>query len=70
MVQYNVTLKPDAPKEELEKAKEEVKAQGGTISHEFTLIKGFVVEYPDDHVNVLESNDHLHVEKDQEVKTQ
>ncbi|KZZ87257.1 Proteinase inhibitor, propeptide [Ascosphaera apis ARSEF 7405] len=69
-MQYNVTLKPDAPKEELEKAKEEAKAKGGVIAHEFTLIKGFVVQFPDDHVDVLESNDHLHVEKDQEVKTQ
>jgi len=28
------------------------------------------VEFPDDHVDTLESNDHVHVEKDGEVKTQ
>jgi hypothetical protein len=28
------------------------------------------VEFPDDHVDTLESNDHVHVEKDAEVKTQ
>lgn len=28
------------------------------------------VEYPDDHVGVLESNDQINVEKDSEVKTQ
>jgi hypothetical protein len=28
------------------------------------------VEYPDDHVNVLESNEHLHVEQDGKVTTQ
>ncbi|KAI5290631.1 hypothetical protein KEM54_000946 [Ascosphaera aggregata] len=67
---YNVTLKSDVPKEELEKAKEEAKAKGGIIKHEYSLIQGFVVEYPDDHIDVLESNDALHVEKDQEVSTQ
>lgn len=28
------------------------------------------VEFPDDHVDTLESNDHVHVERDAEVKTQ
>lgn len=28
------------------------------------------VEYPEDHVSTLESSDHIHVEQDQEVKTQ
>ncbi|KAJ5905695.1 uncharacterized protein N7473_002611 [Penicillium subrubescens] len=67
---YNVTLKPDAPAEELEAAKEQAIGKGGTIKHEYSLIKGFVVEFPDDHVDTLESNDHVHVEKDAEVKTQ
>ncbi|EAW14199.1 uncharacterized protein ACLA_072320 [Aspergillus clavatus NRRL 1] len=67
---YNVTLKQDAPPEELEKAKETAKSQGGTIKHEFSLIKGFTVEYPEDHVGPLQSNDHVHVEEDQEVRTQ
>jgi hypothetical protein len=76
-------------------AKQEAKDKGGTIKHEYSLIKGFVfvshhdpsllvlifvpldvncsqysVEFPDDHVDTLESNDHVHVEKDAEVKTQ
>ncbi|KAJ5380459.1 uncharacterized protein N7496_002887 [Penicillium cataractarum] len=96
---YNVTLKPDASPEKLEAAKEEAIGKGGTIQHEYSLIKGFVfvtrhdiillwayllslvrfnantsspssVEFPDDHVDTLESNDHVHVEKDAEVKTQ
>lgn len=28
------------------------------------------VAYPQDHVGVLESSDHIHVEQDSEVKTQ
>ncbi|KAI9926447.1 hypothetical protein ASPWEDRAFT_176582 [Aspergillus wentii DTO 134E9] len=67
---FNVTLKKDSPHEELSKAKEEVQKQGGTIQHEYSLIKGFTVEYPPDHVNILESSDHIHVERDGEVRTQ
>ncbi|KAL1987815.1 hypothetical protein VTN96DRAFT_2218 [Rasamsonia emersonii] len=67
---FNVTLKKDASPEELEKAKQQAKEQGGVIKHEYTLIKGFTVEYPEDQVSVLQSNEHLHVEQDGEVKTQ
>jgi hypothetical protein len=34
-------LKENASHEELDKAKEKAKADGGEIKHEFTLIKGF-----------------------------
>ncbi|KAL1957273.1 hypothetical protein VTO42DRAFT_6179 [Malbranchea cinnamomea] len=67
---FNVTLKPDAAPQELEKAKEEARQKGGVIRHEYTLIKGFTVEFPDDHVSVLESNQHINVEQDGGVKTQ
>ncbi|KAJ5217077.1 hypothetical protein N7468_010085 [Penicillium chermesinum] len=70
MPQYNVTLKADAPPEELEKAKQTAQEKGGTIKHEYSLIKGFIVEYPEGHVDSLESNEHVHVEQDGEVKTQ
>jgi hypothetical protein len=36
-----VTLKENANADELSKAKEKAKADGGEIKHEFTLIKGF-----------------------------
>jgi hypothetical protein len=36
-----VTLKENASAEELTKAKDKAKADGGQIKHEFTLIKGF-----------------------------
>ncbi|KAJ6008364.1 hypothetical protein N7540_012340 [Penicillium herquei] len=92
MPQYNVTLKTDAPPEELEKAKQLATEKGGVITHEYSLIKGFMyvlypsfdiiplveiltsspssVEYPEDHVDTLESSEHIHVEQDGEVKTQ
>ena len=65
-----VTLKENASPEELNKAKSKAKDSGGEIKHEFTLIKGFTVEFPDDKVGVLQTNEHIHVEQDGEVKTQ
>ncbi|PKY01589.1 hypothetical protein P168DRAFT_321171 [Aspergillus campestris IBT 28561] len=70
MTLYNVTLRKDAPPEELEKAKEQARKEGGDIKHEFSLIKGFTVEYPADAVRALETNEHVHVEQDGEMKTQ
>ncbi|KAI9376055.1 hypothetical protein BJX61DRAFT_539222 [Aspergillus egyptiacus] len=67
---YNVTLKKDSPIEELKKAKEAAVANGGIIRHEYTLIKGFTVEYPENHVETLQASDHVHVEQDGEVRTQ
>ncbi|EYE97819.1 uncharacterized protein EURHEDRAFT_375638 [Aspergillus ruber CBS 135680] len=67
---YNVTLKKDAPQEQLEKAKQQAREQGGTIQHEYSLIKGFTVEYPADHVNALQTTEHIHVEQDGEIRTQ
>ncbi|MCJ1249472.1 hypothetical protein MMC30_006696 [Trapelia coarctata] len=42
------------------------------LNSELNLILRILVsvEYPDDHVGVLESNDHINVEKDSEVTTQ
>ena len=65
-----VTLKENASPDELTKAKDKAKAEGGEIKHEFTLIKGFTVEFPDDKVGVLKTNEHVNVEMDGEVKTQ
>jgi len=70
MPTLNVTLKQDAKPEELENAKKTAKSQGGEITNEFKLIKGFTVKYPDDKVGTLETNEHIHVEPDQEVRTQ
>ncbi|CAO2653728.1 uncharacterized protein K460DRAFT_269852 [Cucurbitaria berberidis CBS 394.84] len=70
MPQYNVTLNKDASKDDLEKAKQHVKDQGGEIVSEFSLIKGFTAKIPDDAVSTLQSNDKITVEADGEVRTQ
>ncbi|KAF2821127.1 hypothetical protein CC86DRAFT_449050 [Ophiobolus disseminans] len=70
MPQFNITLAKDASNDELEKAKQHVKDQGGEIVSEFTLIKGFTAKIPDDAVSTLQSNDKITVEADGEVTTQ
>ncbi|KAI4243206.1 MAG: hypothetical protein L6R40_003574 [Gallowayella cf. fulva] len=70
MPMFNITLKEGASPDQLSKAKDEAKNQGGEIKHEFTLIKGFTVEFPSDRVTTLETNEHIHVEQDGQVKTQ
>ncbi|KAJ4364652.1 hypothetical protein N0V83_009249 [Neocucurbitaria cava] len=70
MPQYNVTLNKDASKDDLDKAKQHVKDQGGEIVSEFSLIKGFTAKIPDDAVSTLQSNDKITVEADGEVRTQ
>lgn len=70
MPAINVTLKEGASADELEKAKKSVADQGGKVTHEFKLIKGFTAEFPADTVHSLATNDHVTVEADQEVKTQ
>ncbi|KAJ5164078.1 Proteinase inhibitor propeptide [Penicillium coprophilum] len=67
---YNITLKADAPVEELEKAKDTAREKGGVIRHEYSIIKGFTVEFPDDNVQSFESTEHVHVEQDGAVETQ
>lgn len=67
---YSITLKEGGNAEQLTKAKEDAKSQGGEIKHEFTLIKGFTVDFPADRTHTLETNEHIHVEQDGEVKTQ
>ncbi|KAF2870701.1 hypothetical protein BDV95DRAFT_574375 [Massariosphaeria phaeospora] len=70
MPAVNVTLKSGVSASELDNAKKQVTDQGGKITNEFTLIKGFTAEFPEDKVHSLATNDHITVEADSEVKTQ
>ncbi|KAK4467216.1 protease propeptide/inhibitor [Cladorrhinum samala] len=71
MPSYIVTLKDDATDEQLAEAKEQAREQGGEITHEYSLIKGFAVKFPEGHVQTLESHPSVNsVEPDQEVRTQ
>ncbi|KAJ9666896.1 hypothetical protein H2201_003030 [Coniosporium apollinis] len=66
----NVSVKDGGDAGELEKLKKQIQDQGGKITHEFKLIKGFTAEVPDDAISTLQDNQHLNVEPDQEVRTQ
>ncbi|KAF9870090.1 peptidase inhibitor I9 [Colletotrichum karsti] len=71
MPTYIVTCKEDATPEQFQAAKKHAEDQGGKIGHEYSLIKGFSVDFPQDQISTLENHEHVkHVEKDQEVRTQ
>ncbi|KAK3721721.1 hypothetical protein LTR37_002886 [Vermiconidia calcicola] len=65
-----VSLKENAGADQLEAAKKQVTDQGGKITHEFKLIKGFTADMPDDKVSTMQSNEHINVEADGKVTTQ
>ncbi|KAI1874989.1 uncharacterized protein JN550_002418 [Neoarthrinium moseri] len=66
-----VTCKDGATDDQVAAAKKHAQDQGGKITHEYNLIKGFAVEFPKDSVSTLESHEHVKaVEADKEMKTQ
>ncbi|KAF5668590.1 hypothetical protein FHETE_5222 [Fusarium heterosporum] len=71
MPSYIVTCKDDASDEQVQSAKQHAKDQGGKITHEYSLIKGFAVQYDDGAIQTLESHEHVKaVELDSEMRTQ
>ncbi|KAG9497835.1 hypothetical protein J7337_010706 [Fusarium musae] len=82
MPSYIVTCKDDASDDQvksyvparkniLDSAKQHAIDQGGKITHEYSLIKGFAVQYDDDKIQTLENHEHVKtVEPDGEMKTQ
>ncbi|KAE8339440.1 hypothetical protein BDV24DRAFT_135973 [Aspergillus arachidicola] len=71
MPTYIVTCKEDATPEEVQATKEHAVDQGGKIGHEYTIIKGFSVTFPEDAVMTLESHPHVKaVEEDGVMSTQ
>lgn len=71
MPSYIVTCKQGATDEQVNSAKEHAKSQGGTITHEYNLIKGFAVKFDDDAIIALEAHEHVEsVEADGEMRIQ
>ncbi|CAP98876.1 Pc22g15880 [Penicillium rubens Wisconsin 54-1255] len=61
MSSYIITCKPTATDDEVQAVKDHAQKQGGTIGHEYSLIKGFA----------LDAHPHVdNVEADKEVTTQ
>ncbi|EFX03527.1 mitochondrial pyruvate dehydrogenase [Grosmannia clavigera kw1407] len=70
MPSYIITCRPDASKEEVAAAKKTAVEQGGTIGHEYELLKGFSVSFPDGTVNTLSQHPSIaSVDADQVVST-
>ncbi|KAI5861875.1 alpha-ketoacid dehydrogenase kinase [Durotheca rogersii] len=69
MPTYIVTCNPDATPEQVAAAKQHAIDQGGKIGHEYSLIKGFSVTFPNDSISTLASHEHVKdVELDQEPR--
>ncbi|KAI0198923.1 branched-chain alpha-ketoacid dehydrogenase [Astrocystis sublimbata] len=69
MPTYIVTCKDGASPENVAAAKQHAKDQGGKITHEYNLIKGFAVEFPEDKISTMETHEHVKaVEADQEAQ--
>lgn len=68
---FIVTLKDSVPEGEVSKFKESIDRLGGSITHEFSLIKGFTVKLPEElHINKLKDSFGSiisNVEEDKEV---
>lgn len=68
---FIVTLKDSVPEGDVSKFKESVNHLGGSITHEFSLIKGYTVKLPEElHINKLKDNFSSiisNVEEDKEV---
>ncbi|KAJ5199075.1 hypothetical protein N7491_000362 [Penicillium cf. griseofulvum] len=71
MPSYIITCKPEATDDQVQAVKDHAKEQGGSIQHEYTLIKGFSVTFPEDTIQILEAHPHVeNVEADGEMRTQ
>ncbi|KAL2837851.1 hypothetical protein BJY01DRAFT_220520 [Aspergillus pseudoustus] len=71
MPSYIVKCKSSASDEEIQAVKDQAVQNGGTITHEYNLIKGFAVTLPDVSTLSFDGHPHVeHVELDGEVKTQ
>ncbi|KAL7915622.1 hypothetical protein GGI35DRAFT_1284 [Trichoderma velutinum] len=71
MPSFIVTLKDDVSDSQLAETKQKAKDAGGKITHEYTLIKAFTVEYPEGTVHSLAEDPSVqNVEEDKEMRTQ
>jgi len=71
MPSYIITVKPETSDSELLKIKDDIVAQGGKITHEYSLIRGFSCELPVNQVSTLETHRHVQsLEVDGTVTTQ
>ncbi|KAF8468404.1 hypothetical protein BDZ91DRAFT_722573 [Kalaharituber pfeilii] len=68
---YLVTFPADTPQSEVDRAARDIEANGGTINHRYTLLKGFSVVASEDAMNTFKAQGKdkypMYVEEDQVV---
>ncbi|CUM62964.1 uncharacterized protein PRCAT00000524001 [Priceomyces carsonii] len=68
---YIITLKDSVSDADVKGLKEKIKSLGGSITSEFSLIKGFTAKLPSIHSEAIGNhNDVATIEEDKEVKIQ
>jgi hypothetical protein len=66
---YIITLKESASDADVSYVKHQITKLGGTITTEYSLIKGFAAKLPQIHAESLKTEAHVStIEEDQEVK--
>ncbi|KAL4911495.1 hypothetical protein BDW74DRAFT_143013 [Aspergillus multicolor] len=71
MPTYMIKCKPTATEEDIKAVKDNAVSKGGTITHEYKLIRGFAVKMPEQvtSMSFVEEHPHVeHVELDQTIK--
>ncbi|KAL4974984.1 hypothetical protein BDW66DRAFT_152303 [Aspergillus desertorum] len=71
MPTYMIKFKPSATAEDIQAVKDQAVSNGGTITHEYKLIKGIAVAMPEKVTSMssVENHPHVeHVELDQTIK--
>ncbi|KAH8820509.1 hypothetical protein F5884DRAFT_764314 [Xylogone sp. PMI_703] len=66
-----ITFPDDTPTDVINKAKDTIVQQGGKITHEYNLFKGFAAETPENALNTVQTLDSKYnptIEEDQVVK--
>ncbi|KAJ5278867.1 hypothetical protein N7478_004239 [Penicillium angulare] len=57
--------------DQIQTLKKQIEEQGGNITQDFSIIKGFGVEFPEDRVSMFANHEHIEfIEADGEVTTQ
>lgn len=68
---FIITFNEEASSDQVNSVKQKIGELGGSITNEFTLIKGLVVKLPSIHESALQKFEHVSsIEEDQEVKIQ
>ncbi|ORZ26950.1 serine proteinase inhibitor IA-1 [Lobosporangium transversale] len=64
-----IVFKDGTPRDEVNKAAEEIKSKGGKITQKYTLLLGFAAEVPEFELQMLNSHPHIDYIEDDGIVT-